>query len=146
MQKEPENCMTKQESKVDVLNRLRILLMSKQPSGSFNQMWLAPCGLLIARIRIRVPHPRGVVFDRGVPSSVPESLSASPCHGFSITQLQFQVKPRGLNLTEKLQNISILRGLRPQSQSDSWKISLVTRRPRRTHPSGAGVSERTEAL
>ena len=85
MQKEPENCMTKQEAKVDVLNRLRILLMSKQ--------------LLIARIHNRVPHPRGVVFDRGVPSSVPESLSASPCHGFSITQLQFQVKPRELNLT-----------------------------------------------
>ena len=119
MQKEPENCMTKQESKVDVLNRLRILLMSKQPSGSFNQMWLAPCGLLIARIRNRVPHPRGVVVDRGVPSSVPESLSASPCHGFSITQLQFQVKPRELNLTEKLQNISKFRKLRPQSRSGS---------------------------
>ena len=113
MQKEPENCMTKQESKVDVLNRLRILLMSKQPSGSFNQMWLAPCGLLIARIRNRVPHPRGVVVDRGVPSSVPESLSASPCHGFSITQLQFRVKPRELNLTEKLQIISKSQGLWP---------------------------------
>ena len=113
MQKEPENCMTKQESKVDVLNRLRILLMSKQPSGSFNQMWLAPYGLLIARIRNRVPHPRGVVVDRGVPSSVPESLSASPCHGFSITQLQFRVKPRELNLTEKLQIISKSQGLWP---------------------------------
>ena len=93
MQKEPENCMTKQESKVDVLNRLRILLMSKQPSGSFNQMWLAPCGLLIARIRNRVPHPRGVVVDRGVPSSVPESLSASPCHIFRIAYQTAIVKP-----------------------------------------------------
>ena len=96
MQKEPENCMTKQESKVDVLNRLRILLMSKEPSGSFNQMWLAPGALRCT-----------------------ESLGASPCHGFSITQLQFQVKPRELNLTEKLQNISKFRKLRPQSRSGS---------------------------
>ena len=100
MQKEPENCMTKQEAKVDVLNRLRILLMSKQPSGSFNQMWLAPCGSLNARIRNRIPRLRGVVFDRGVPSSAPESLGASPCHGFSITRHGHTVKSRKVDLTK----------------------------------------------
>ena len=55
------------------------------------------CGLRrmdrsMRKIRNRF-HIRGMCIGGGVPSSAPESLSASPCHGLRITWEGLRVKP-----------------------------------------------------